>query len=315
MYYIGVDLGGTTIKVGLINEEYKIVQTAVCDTKAERQPDEILKDMAFLCKEVMKKENISEEDVDSIGIGCPGLAIPQDGILLTSPNLQTFKNTNVKAEIQKYINLPVYIENDANVAALGEVINGAAKGVKSAVVVTLGTGVGGGIIIDGKIYSGAFFGAGEIGHHSILFKDGYKCGCGRTGCWEQYASATALIRDAKIAVENRDSKIKELTNGGAINAKIIFDAAQAGDEVANELLDQYFKFIGIGVLNLINILQPQMIVLGGGMSAQKENLINPVVKYLKENMFGGLELRTEIKAADLGNDAGIIGAGLLGKSL
>ncbi|ONI38006.1 glucokinase [Candidatus Epulonipiscium fishelsonii] len=315
MYYIGVDLGGTTIKVGLINEEYKIVQTAVCDTKVERPTSEILKDMAFLCKEVMKKENISEKDVDSIGIGCPGLTVPKDGIILTSPNLPTFNNTNVKTEIQKYIDLPIYVENDANVAALGEVINGAAKGAKNAIVVTLGTGVGGGIIIDGKVYSGAFFGAGEVGHHTISLESEYMCGCGRKGCWEQYASATALIRDTKIAIENKDSKIKELANGGEINAKIIFEAAQAGDKIANEVLDQYFKFIGIGILNLINILQPEIVVLGGGMSAQKENLINPVIKYLNENLYGGVELKTKIKAATLGNDAGIIGAGLLGKSL
>lgn len=315
MYYIGVDLGGTTIKVGLINDEYKIVQTAVCDTKAERPTSEILKDMAFLCKEVIKKENISEKDVDSIGIGCPGLIDPIEGIILTSPNLRTFNNTNVKKEIQKYIDLPVYVENDANVAALGEVVSGAAKGAKSALVITLGTGVGGGIIIDGKIYSGAFFGAGEVGHHTITFDKEYLCGCGRTGCWEQYASANALIRDAKKAIENKDSKIKELANGGEINAKIIFDAAQAGDKIANEVLDKYFEYVGIGVLNSINILQPQMVVLGGGMSAQKENLINPVIKYLKEHLYGGVKLKTEIKAAILGNDAGIIGAGLLGKSL
>lgn len=315
MYYMGVDLGGTTVKVGLLNSEYTIIDKMVAPTGRERSSEEVLKDMAMLCKELMTKHDLQEKDVHSIGIGCPGIASPKDGIIHFSSNLD-FDNVNVRKEIQKYINLEVYVDNDANCAALGEVICGAAKGEEDVVVVTLGTGVGGGIIMGGKVYGGAFCGAGEIGHH-IIEMDGHPCGCGRKGCWEQYASATALIREAKEASRsNPATKMLELAGDvESINAKVVFDAAQAGDHIANEVLNEYFRYIAHGVTNIINIMQPGMIVLGGGMSAQKENLTHPVTKYVQEQMYGGLKLDTKIEAAILGNDAGIIGAALVGTRL
>lgn len=318
MYYLGVDLGGTTIKVGLVNENYQIVQKISGPTGRERSFEEVLKDMAMLCKEVISMEGIKEQDIHSIGIGSPGIASPNEGIILSSSNLN-FEYVNVRDEIQKYINTKVYVENDANCAALGEVICGVAKGEENVVVVTLGTGVGGGIVQAGKINRGSFFGAGEIGHQIICYEGGITCGCGRRGCWEQYASAVALIRQAKEAIKNHpESKILSLAQEGKvenINAKVIFDAAQAGDKVAGSVLEKYFKYIACGVTNLINILQPSMIVLGGGMSAQKEYLTNPVTKYVQEEMYGGLSLKTKITAATLGNDAGIIGAAFLGTTL
>lgn len=318
MYYLGVDLGGTTIKVGLVNEAYQIVQKVSGPTKRERSSEEVLKDMAMLCKEVIKMEGITEQEIHSIGIGSPGIASPNEGIILSSSNLN-FEHVNVRQEIQKYIHTEVYVENDANCAALGEVICGAAKGENSVVVVTLGTGVGGGIVVDGKINRGSFFGAGEIGHQVICYDEGLKCGCGRKGCWEQYASALALVRQAQKAVyQHPESMILAKAKEGKvenINAKIIFEAAQAGDDVASKVLEKYFKYIACGVANLINILEPSMVVLGGGMSAQKEYLTNPVKKYVKEQMYGGLALKTKITAATLGNDAGIIGAAFLGTTL
>lgn len=317
MHYIGVDLGGTTVKVGLLDEAYNIIEKVAAPTGNERSSEEILKDMAMLCKEVMVKHGLTEKDVHSIGIGCPGIASPKDGIIQFSSNLN-FDQVNVRTEIQKYIDIDVYVDNDANCAALGEVICGAAKGHDDVIVVTLGTGVGGGIILGGKVNGGAFFGAGEVGHH-IIELDGHPCGCGRRGCWEQYASATALIRDAKeAAIQNPGTKMITLAEGNAIeaiNAKVVFDAAQAGDTVAQEVLDTYFKYIAHGITNLVNILQPGMIVLGGGMSAQKENLTVPVTKYVQEQMYGGLKLQSKIEAAILGNDAGIIGAALVGTRL
>lgn len=317
MYYIGVDLGGTTIKAGLLNSEYEIIDKAVIPTGAQRPAEEVLKDMAMLCKGLMVKHNLTEEDVHSIGIGSPGIASPTDGIIHYASNLN-FKEVNVKNEIQKYINLDVYVENDANCAALAEAICGAAKGEKDVVVVTLGTGVGGGIIIDGKVYSGAFFGGGEIGHH-VIELNGRSCGCGRKGCWEQYASATALINDAKKAAkENPTSKLNTNVKAGNVEnmtAKVVFDTAQAGDEVATQVLDQYFKYVAYGVANITYMLQPSMVVLGGGMSAQGENLTVPVTEYTQEEMCPGLELRNPVKAAILGNDAGIIGAALVGTTL
>ena len=316
MHYIGVDLGGTTVKVGLLDNEYKIIDKMVAPTGSERTSEEILKDMAILCKEIMDKHELSEKDIHSIGIGCPGIASPKEGIIYFSSNLD-FDQVNVRKEIQKYINVDVYVDNDANCAALGEVICGAAKGQDDVIVVTLGTGVGGGIVLGGKVYGGAFCGAGEIGHQ-IIQLDGHTCGCGRKGCWEQYASATALIRDAKeAAIKNPETKMISLAENGleGINAKVVFDAAQSGDEVAKSVLDNYFRYIAHGLTNLINVLQPSMIVLGGGMSAQKENLTIPVTKYIQEEMYGGLKLQTRIESAILGNDAGIIGAALVGTRL
>lgn len=317
MHYIGVDLGGTTVKVGLLDNEYKIIDKLTAPTGRERSSEEVLKDMAMLCKEIMTKHDLTEKDVHSIGIGCPGIASPKDGIIHFSSNLD-FDQVNVREEIQKYIDIDVYVDNDANCAALGEVICGAAKGQEDVIVVTLGTGVGGGIILGGKVYGGAFCGAGEIGHH-VIELDGHPCGCGRKGCFEQYASANALIRDAQDAArQNSGTKMIELCenkNIEAMNAKVVFDAAKAGDKVAAQVLDTYFRYIAHGVANLINIMQPGMIVLGGGMSAQKENLTVPVTKYIQEQMYGGLKLQTKIEAAILGNDAGIIGAALVGTRL
>lgn len=314
MYYIGVDLGGTSIKVGLLNSEYQIIQSATLPTRRERPAEQVLEDMAMLCKQVMGAQGITEKEVHSIGIGCPGIASPKEGIILYSSNL-CFENVNVRDEIQKYIDLDIYVENDANAATLGEAICGAARGKDSVVMVTLGTGIGGGIIIGGKIFGGAFYGGGEIGHHVIAL-DGLECGCGRIGCWEQYASATALIRQAKEAAKaNPESALIRLAKDQVIdniNAKVVFDASDEGDQVAKEVLDKYYQYIAQGIANMVNTLQPEVVVIGGGVSAQKEKLTNPVREYVQGEMFGGLELRTEIKAATLGNDAGIIGAALVG---
>ena len=202
MHYIGVDLGGTSVKVGLIDNEYNIIEKMTAPTGRDRSSEEVLKDMAMLCRSIMDKHNLTEEDIHSIGIGCPGIASPKEGIILFSSNLE-FDHVNVREEIQKYINVDVYVDNDANCAALGEVICGAAKGEDDVIVVTLGTGVGGGIILDGKVYGGAFHGEGEIGHQ-VIELNGRPCGCGRKGCWEQYASANALIDDAKKAATEKN---------------------------------------------------------------------------------------------------------------
>ncbi|ONI47188.1 hypothetical protein AN644_01270 [Candidatus Epulonipiscium fishelsonii] len=230
--------------------------------------------------------------------------------MISCPNI-SFSNVDMKTEIQKHLNLDVYVENDANLAALAEVIAGAAQGTTNTIVITLGTGVGGGIIIDGKIYRGSFWGAGEVGHQVIKFDNGHLCGCGKTGCWEQYASATALIRDAKEAILNTTSTLLELSEDN-ITAKTIFEAANKGDLVAKDILDNYLYFVALGLTNLINVLQPEVILIGGGMSAQKEKLIEPIKNHISSLLSHGQDLKTEIKCAILGNDAGIIGAGLLG---
>lgn len=317
MYYIGIDLGGTTIKAGLVNEAYEIINELSVPTQNQRQAEEIIKDMAGLCKDLMTESRIDETQVHSVGIGCPGLVEVESGKVLSSSNLN-FENVPVRELFKKYMGFEVYIENDANCAALGEVMAGVAKGAKSALMITFGTGVGGGVVLDGKIYRGAFCGAGEIGHQVINIHETASCGCGRKGCYEQYASATALVGYAKKAAqENPQSllvKYAENQDVSKINGKVIFEAAHHEDAVALEVLDGYYKLIAHGAANLINILEPEMLVLGGGISGQGQYIVTPITKYISEQMYGGLNLKTQIKAATLGNGAGIIGAALLGKS-
>ncbi len=314
MYYIGIDLGGTKIAVGLVSEDGVIITKKSVPTLNHRMPAEIIKDMVDTCFLVIDESGVSISDIASIGIGSPGFVYPPDGVLVYANNLK-FDNTCVRSEIQKSLDLPVYVENDANCAALGESVAGAAKGAINSVTVTLGTGVGSGIIINKMIYSGTFFGAAEIGHHCIMV-DGEVCTCGRHGCWEAYASATALIRDAKRAVlENTDSLILKLANNDsqAINAKMVFDAADENDETAVCLVDNYIKYISEGITNLINIFQPEILVIGGGVSSRGERLLKPIIQYVEKTVYGGA-LKTDIVMAKLGNDAGIIGAAMLGKA-
>lgn len=318
MYYIGVDLGGTSIKAGLVDESYNIIATKSLPTRRERSAEEIIKDMASLCKALIEEKGITEQDVSSIGIGCPGLASAKDGIILSSSNLN-FENINVKEIMAKYIQLPVYVENDANCAAIGETVKGAAKGESEVVVLTFGTGIGGGLILNGNIYRGGFFGAGEVGHQVVRTELESACGCGRKGCWEQYASASALVRNAKKVVESHPESLliknapdQRIDN---INGKIIFEAAIAGDQVAIDVLDHYFDDMAVGIANMINILEPQMIVIGGGISAQKEYILKHLEPKIQKQMYGGLAMKTKISIAELGNDAGIIGAAYLEKTV
>lgn len=314
MYYLGVDLGGTNISVGVVNEEGKIIHRGSTPTMKDRGYQAIVKDMADLCLKLLEEKQINLKDVHSIGIGSPGLPDIEKGILVYSNNLD-FDNVPLCAEMKKHINLPVFIENDANCAALGESIDGAAKGYKNSITVTLGTGVGGGIILNGKIFSGSFCGGGEIGH-MVIVADGEPCTCGRNGCWETYVSATALIREARIsAAKYPNSKIFELVNGNIklIDAKIPFDAAELGDDIAKALIYEYFKYLAIGLGNLINIFQPEIIAIGGGVCAQGENIIKPVTKLVNNMIYGGA-IKTKIVVAKLENDAGIVGAAMLGKN-
>lgn len=317
MYYIGVDLGGTTIKVGLVDETHHIIDHTTLPTQSERPAEAVIQDMAKMCQTLIEKHQLKLEEIKAIGIGCPGLVNAEEGIVLSSSNLN-FKEVKVRELFKTYFNIPVYIENDANCAALGEALAGAAKGARSALVITFGTGVGGGLILDGKIYTGAYFGAGEIGHQVINIHEVERCGCGRRGCYEQYASARALVKRAEEAAKcHEESLLRELvkkSDSGKMNGKIIFEAAHQGDATALEVLEEYYHYIACGAANLINIIEPEILVLGGGISGQGEFITLPITRHIKEEVYGGLSLKTAIKAAKLGNDAGIIGAALLGVS-
>ncbi|MBR1736167.1 MAG: ROK family glucokinase [Firmicutes bacterium] len=311
MYHIGIDLGGTNIAAGLTDENGKIICRHSVPTIRERENDEIVKDMIEICRTLCEKSGADKSKVKSVGIGCPGLPDRENGILLYSCNLN-MENMPIAEVMNKELGIPIYIDNDANCAALGENICGATKNCRNSITITLGTGVGGGIILNNRIYSGSFNGGTELGH-IVIAADGELCGCGRHGCWEAYASATALIRDARaIAAKYPSSEIYNAVSGNIklIDAKTAFDAAEKNDEYAVELVNKYYEYVSIGLVNLINIFEPEIIALGGGISEQGDKLIEPVKKLVEENVYGGV-LKTKIVKAMLGNDAGIIGAALL----
>ena len=309
---IGVDLGGTNIAVGLVDEEGRIVATDSRPTKPERGYEAIAKDIADIAFELIKRSNLSGSDIKSMGIGVPGVADSEKGIVIRAVNLFWTKVPLAK-EIRKYIDLPIYMGNDANVAALAEAIFGAGKGSKSSITLTLGTGVGSGFILDGKIYNGAHHFAPELGH-IVIGDNGIRCNCGKIGCLETYASATALIREGKKAVEkNPNSLILKFANGdiNSITAKNVIDAAKQYDEDAMRIFNDYVKYLAIGIVNVINMFDPEVIILGGGVANAGDFLIKPLKKEVAENILFKDLPYADIRKAELGNDAGIIGAAIL----
>lgn len=319
MYTVGVDLGGTNIAIGIVDRDHRIVRKGSVPTKADRAPEMIVKDMADLTARLLDEAGLSVGDVENVGIASPGTANGSTGVVEYSNNLP-FKNFAVAEIFRRYLPVKaVYVENDANAAALGEHIAGAAKGAHNSVMITLGTGVGGGIIIDGKIYAGSNHAAGELGHNVIVY-GGRPCTCGRRGCLEAYASATALIRMTEECLTECRIKgvptllTKELeANGGRCNARIAFNAMKKGDEIAAWLVGDYIAYLACGVTNIINTFQPEILSIGGGISGEKDHLLIPLRKRVdREQYTRDSAHRTQIVIAELGNDAGIIGAASLG---
>ena len=311
MYYIGIDLGGTNIAIGLVTEDGKIADKKSFPTNAGRPCSDMAKEMAETSLELLKANNISLDEVKSIGVGSPGSINKDEGVIIYSNNLH-FENEPLRAEIQKYIDKPVYIDNDANCAAWAEVMAGTAKGIDNAIMITLGTGVGGGIIANGRLYSGFNFCGGELGH-TVLVKDGEPCTCGRAGCWETYSSATALIRMTKEEAEkNKDSKMWNHLKDGKFNGRTAFNAMREGDESAKKVVDKYISYLACGIANMINIFQPEVFVIGGGVSNEGEPLLAPLRELVPQQTYGGGRIpTTKIVKATMGNDAGIVGAALL----
>ena len=313
MIYFGVDIGGTGIKVGAVSPEGKLLHSESAPTQAALGYEVLASDIAGLINKVMEEKGISLDEVGGIGLGCPGSIDDKKGVVIYSNNIN-LTNAPLCDEVKKHINKPVYIGNDANCAALGEYFALGDNNVDHMVAITLGTGVGGGIIINKKIFTGFNGVAGELGHTTLIM-DGEPCTCGRKGCWEAYASVTALNRDAVNAAKNAPDSLlaKEIAaNDGKSNGKILFGCAQNGDATALDVLDKYAKYVAEGIVDLINIFQPEYVVIGGGVSAQGDYLLNPIKKYVAKSTYGGELVKTaEIKMAKLGNDAGIIGAALL----
>lgn len=310
-YYVGIDLGGTNIVAGVVNEKYEIISKAKTPTNRPRSCEAICEDMARVALEAVALAGLTVDDIESVGVGAPGTVNSDTGVIEYSNNLD-FYDAPVARLIHKVIDKPVYCENDANAAAYGEFVAGSAKGANNAVCITLGTGVGGGIIIDGKIYSGFNFAGAELGH-MVVEVDGPKCTCGRCGCFEVYSSATGLIRMTKESMDaNPDSKMHEMM-GDHVSGRLAFNAMRAGDEAAKGVVDKYIKYLAAGIANTINIFQPEVLCIGGGVCNEGDALLVPLKEAVNREIYtrrGGKN--TEIVIASLGNDAGIIGAAFLG---
>lgn len=305
-YCFGVDIGGTTVKLGLFTTDGEIVDKWEIKTRTENQGEAVLPDIAEALKEKLEEKKIGRDEVEGIGVGVPA-PVNTEGVVQNTANLG-WGYKEVKREMEELSGMRAEIGNDANVAALGEMWLGAGKGRKNIVMVTLGTGVGGGIIIDGKPLVGAHGAGGEIGHLCVNYEETDHCGCGNTGCLEQYASATGITRLANIRLAKDDAK--SVLREQEVSAKTVFDAVKAGDAVAKEIAEEFGKYLGPAMANLAAVADPSAIVIGGGVSKAGEVLIEYVEKNFKERAFFANK-DTEFVLATLGNDAGICGAAKL----
>lgn len=308
--YLGIDLGGTNIAVGLVDAQCKIIAKDSRPTAHPRPYQEIVRDMAELCRELTESAGFTMADIKGIGIGTPGSIDSNKGIVIYGNNLD-WHNIPLAEELNKHFpDMPIAVENDANAAAFGEYM-ATGGDADSFVAVTLGTGVGGGIVLNKKIFRGFNGAAGELGHYTLVH-NGEPCTCGKKGCWESYASVTALIRQTKAAIEKNPDGLmaKSAKELGRVNGRIAFDAAKAGDKTAQEVVDQYIAYVADGVVSVINIFEPEILVIGGGISAEGEYLMAPIREHVAEFVYSRGLPQTELKIASLGNDAGIIGAAM-----
>ena len=303
-YVFGVDIGGTTVKLGLFNIDGEVLDKWEITTRKEDGGANILKDIAESVEAKMAEKNIDKSDVTGVGMGVPG-PVKEDGTVMKCVNLG-WGMFNAAEELSGLLGLPVKAGNDANMAALGEYWQGGGKEYKSIIMVTLGTGVGGGIIINGKMMAGVNGAGGEIGHMTVDLDEQDKCNCGKKGCLEQYASATGIVRLANRALQSSD-KPSKLRDVKTISAKEIFDAAKDGDELAQSLAEEHGKYLGLALANVACVVDPDAFVIGGGVSKAGDILIDITKKYFEEFAFHACR-NASFKLATLGNDAGIFGA-------
>lgn len=312
MLRIGIDLGGTNIAAGIVNENGEILFKSSVPTGATRPKEEIIDDIALLCKNLCKESGTDFASIESVGIAVPGGVDEKKGVIILTPNIPFSGLPICDILSEKLDGKRVTLANDANAATLAEVLAGAAKGADNAVMITLGTGVGGGIVIDKKIYSGSNGLAGEIGHF-VIQMGGEKCGCGRRGCFEAYASATALIRMTKDELNKcfMSGEATLMAESSRITARTAFDAFKKGDAAAARVIEMYTDALANGITSMINVFQPDVFIIGGGVSGEKQFLIDLLQPKIDAEEFArNAEKRTRICTATCGNDAGIIGAAL-----
>ena len=304
-YCLGVDIGGTTVKIGLFDKDGKVLDKWEIVTRKDEGGSFILSDIAASVDDKLKQMSIDKSAVIGMGLGIPG-PITSDGTVLKCVNLG-WGIFNVAEEVTKLTGIEnVKVGNDANVAALGEMWQGGGKGYQNVVMITLGTGVGGGIILNGKILTGSKGAAGEIGHITVNFDEEDTCNCGKRGCLEQFASATGIVKEAKrlLLVSDKSSKLRDLQY---LSAKSIFDAAKEGDELANDLVDQLTRYLGVAASHIAAVVDPEVFVIGGGVSKAGDILTTRIKQNYEKNVMFALK-NTEFRLAELGNDAGMYGA-------
>lgn len=314
-YYLGIDLGGTNIAAAVMDEKYHFIAEHKTPTLNRRPFEEVVADMALAGRLALEKANLTPDDLEHVGIGVPSNINPYNKHVVFANNLN-WTDKDVISEFRKHLDLPVYIANDADCAAYGEALAGAAKDYNSVMMITLGTGVGGGIILDKKIFMGGNGFGCEPGH-TIIVTDGQRCTCGRKGCLEAYASVTGLVRETICAMAAHPTSIMHEICGGdmtKVNGRTAFDAAKQGDPAGSMVVKNYIHYLAVGLSNYITLLRPEVIIIGGGISNEGENLLAP----LRQETYGLLYAadlipQTDIIKAALGNDAGIVGAAFLGK--
>ncbi len=312
MYTIGIDVGGMSIKVGLVDSDGVILEKNA--VKTEQDPNLAVENMVKQIEQLLSNNGITAYDIDGIGIGCPGTVSNETGTVDVLSNLNKWTKYPIASNLKKYYDKPIVISNDANVATLAEVKYGVAKGFNNCVMLTMGTGVGGGIVINKKLYEGMDSKGAELGHVTLVM-NGLPCSCGRNGCIERYVSATALMNQTKEAMLNdKNSLMWECVDGdiNKVNGKIPFDCAKKGDKSAITVVDNYVAYLSESMMNYMNIFRPDVFILGGGVSNQGDYLVERVKGYCEKFDYGyPLAPRPEIKIAKFGNDAGIIGAAAL----
>ncbi|MBO5777535.1 MAG: ROK family protein [Clostridia bacterium] len=312
MYYIGIDVGGMSIKAGIIDENGNILRQQFIVTVPDKPSDEIVEQIAVLIEDIAKEHKLTMADIAGIGLGFPGSVWDQKGEIVYCCNINLVKVPVVKMLTARLGVKNIKISNDANCAALAETRFGAGKGAMNSVMITLGTGLGTGIVVDGKLLTGNRSAGAEGGHMQINF-GGPTCGCGKKGHYEAYASATALIEQTKQAMaKHPESVLNEVAKIYGINGKTVFIAAKQGDKVAVATLNRYIKYIGIGLVNFANLFYPEVMIIGGGVSRQGDVLVKPLQRYVSRNVYGSkYNPKIKVVAATLGNEAGIIGAACL----
>lgn len=312
-WLVGVDLGGTTIKMAFINKEGDILHKWEIPTDKSEKGSKIPADIAKALDERLNQLGKTKEQLEGIGIGAPGAVSSQDGSVYVAVNLGWETNFPLKDRLTTETGLPVVVENDANVAALGEMWKGSGKGAANLLLVTLGTGVGGGVIANGEIVRGVNGAGGEIGHMAIAFDGGIQCNCGKTGCLETVASATGVVRLARKALQTSHgpSILREVPE---LSSKIIFDAAKENDELAKNVVNELSHYLGFSLANAAAVINPEKIIIGGGVSKAGETLLKPLREHFQLYAFPRVAEGVELAIASLGNDAGVIGAARLVKT-